>query len=126
VLTGKYDPGGAAAPDTRAGRGDKRMLESEFRKESLDIAQQIKRHAESRGTTAVAWATAWVLANTTVSSVLAGPRTLQQWQGYLAALDFEWGREDEEFLDRRVPAGHPSTPGFTDPRYPLTGRMLAL
>jgi hypothetical protein len=22
-----------------------------------------------------------------------------------------------------VPAGHPSTPGFTDPRYPVIGRL---
>jgi hypothetical protein len=26
-------------------------------------------------------------------------------------------------INKLVPAGHPSTPGFTDPRYPVTGRL---
>ena len=32
VLTGKYQVGAEAAKDTRAGRADKRMLETEFRR----------------------------------------------------------------------------------------------
>lgn len=124
VLTGKYDPEAAAPADTRAGRGDKRMLESEFRRESMIIAQEIRKHAESQGVTSVAWACAWVLANPPVSSILAGPRTLPQWRSYKDALNYEWTTADEAFLNARVPAGHPSTPGFTDPRYPLTGRLV--
>lgn len=42
VLTGKYLPGQPPAEDSRAGSGDKRILETEFREESLVIAQQIK------------------------------------------------------------------------------------
>ncbi len=124
VLTGKYDLAATAPSDTRAGRGDKRMLESEFRKESMEIAHEIKKYAETKGTTPVAWACAWLLANRTVSSILAGPRTFSQWQGYKEALDYKWTIADEAFLDARVPAGHPSTPGFSDPRYPLTGRSV--
>ncbi|MDO8292117.1 MAG: aldo/keto reductase, partial [Gallionella sp.] len=38
VLTGKYPPGQPPAEGTRAGSGDKRILETEFREESLVIA----------------------------------------------------------------------------------------
>ena len=40
VLTGKYDPKTPPPAGTRAGRQDKRMLESEWRPESLDIARR--------------------------------------------------------------------------------------
>ena len=70
------------------------------------------------------FATAWVLANPAISSVIAGPRTLQQWQDYLPALDYVVTAEDEKLIDCLVHPGHPSTPGYTDPAYPLNGREI--
>lgn len=122
VLTGKYPPGKAAPKGSRAARKDKRMMESEFREESLVIAQKIKQHAEAKGMTAADFAVNWVLANPIVTSVLAGPRTLEHWKGYLGALDHGFDAEDEALLNALVAPGHPSTPGYSDPRYPLTGR----
>ena len=123
VLTGKYAPGQPAPADTRAGRGDKRIGETEFREESLQIAQTLKAHAEARGVTLAQFATAWVLAHQAVSSVIAGPRTLAQWQDYRPALDYRFTAEDEALVDALVRPGHPSTPGYTDPAYPLDGRV---
>ena len=60
--------------DTRAGRGDRRIMQTEWRPESLVIAQQLKSHAEKRGVTASQFAVAWVLNNRLVTSVIAGPR----------------------------------------------------
>lgn len=122
VLTGKYPPGQPPAQDSRAGRGDKRIAETEFREESLVIAQKLKAHAQSKGVTLAQFATAWVLAHRAVSSVIAGPRTLRQWQDYLPALDYTVTPEDEELVDSFVRPGHPSTPGFTDPSHPLYPR----
>lgn len=122
VLTGKYLPGQTPDPASRAGRADKRMAETEFRHESLVIAQQLKGHAQVRGISLAQFATAWVLANATVSSVIAGPRTLAQWQDYLPALSYTVSAEDEALVDSLVRPGHPSTPGYTDPAYPLMGR----
>ena len=122
VLTGKYLPGQAPEQGTRAARGDKRMAETEFREESLVIAQQLKQHAEARGVTLAQFATAWVLAHRAVSSVIAGPRTLAQWQDYAPALGYAVTAEDEALVDSLVAPGHPSTPGFTDPNYPLLPR----
>jgi len=122
VLTGKYAPGSEPPAETRAGRKDKRMLETEFRQESLDIAQKVKAHAEKKGMTPGDLAVNWVLANPIVSSVIAGPRTLEQWNAYLGALGKPYDHEDEALFDELVRPGHPSTPGYNDPNYPLTGR----
>ena len=122
VLSGKYQPGQAPAADSRAGRADKRMMDTEFREESLVIAQKLKLHAEGKGISLAQFATAWVLANSRVSSVIAGPRTLQQWQDYIPALDYKVTAEDEALVNNLVRPGHPSTPGYTDPAYPLNGR----
>ena len=122
VLTGKYLPGEKPAADTRAGRHDARMMETEFRAESIVFAKYMKERAESRGMTAGQFALNWVLANPLVHSVLAGPRTQDQWREYLGALNHRLNSDDEAFVDSAVPPGHPSTPGYTDPKYPVTGR----
>jgi aryl-alcohol dehydrogenase-like predicted oxidoreductase len=123
VLTGKYLPGQTPDPDSRAGRGDPRIAQTEFREESLLIAQQLKVHVENRGISLTQFACSWVLANPVVSSVIAGPRTLKQWQYYLPALDYAFTQEDETLVDSLVKPGHPSTPGYTDPVYPPLGRV---
>ncbi len=99
------------------------MVETEWRPESLSIAQEIARHAEARGTTAGRFAVAWVLNNRLVTAAIAGPRTEEQWEGYVAALSYRFTAEDEALVDRLVPPGHPSTPGYNDPAYPLEGRV---
>jgi aryl-alcohol dehydrogenase-like predicted oxidoreductase len=124
VLSGKYAPGQAPEADSRAGRGDKRMHQTEFREESLRIAQQLQAHVAGRGVTLAQFATAWVLAHRAVSSVIAGPRTLAQWQAYAPALEYQLTAEDEALVDGLVAPGHPSTPGYTDPAYPLPRRTL--
>jgi len=122
VLTGKYAPGTRPEAGTRAGRGDKRMLQTEFREASFVVAQTLRMHCEKKGVALAHFATAWVLANKAVSAVIAGPRTFEQWTGYLGALDVTIDAEDEALVDSLVAPGHPSTPGYTDPMYPLAGR----
>ena len=122
VLTGKYKPGAAPEPESRAGRKDKRFMETEFREESLAIAQKVKAHAERKAMSPGHLAVNWVLANPIVTSVIAGPRTMEQWTDYLAALGKSYGADDEELFDVLVRPGHPSTPGYNDPNYPLRGR----
>lgn len=125
VLTGKYRPGEPPPEDTRAGRKDQRMLETEWRAESLAIAQRIVAHARARGMTPVQFALRWLLANRLVTAPVVGPRTLEQLEAYLAALPATFAREDEALVDTLVPTGHPSTPGYNDPAYPIEGRQAA-
>jgi len=123
VLSAKYPPGGAPESGSRAARGDKRMMESEWREESLVVAAEVKARAEAAGVTPGQFATAWVLNNALVTGVIAGPRTMEQWRDYVGALDYDFTAEDEAFCDALVSPGHPSTPGFNDPAYPIEGRV---
>jgi aryl-alcohol dehydrogenase-like predicted oxidoreductase len=123
VLSGKYKPGAEPPEGSRAGRKDARMLMSEWRPESLGIAERLASHAAARGKSIVDYAVAWGLNNGAVTSILAGPRTFEQWRAYLGALDYAWDAEDEALADSLVPPGHPSTPGYTDPFYPVRGRF---
>jgi aryl-alcohol dehydrogenase-like predicted oxidoreductase len=124
VLTGKYKPEAAPEAGTRAARADKRLLQTEWRPESVTLSQQFKAHAETRGLSASHFATAWVLNNRLVDGVIAGPRTLAQWADYLGALTAApLTAADESFIDGLVAPGHASTHGYTDPMYPVTGRV---
>ena len=123
VLTGKYLPGDAPSEDSRAGSGDKRILESEFRSESIALVPRIKAHAEARGITLAQFAFAWVIHNRLVTAAIAGPRTADQLAEYLGALEVSLGDEDEALIDGLVPLGHPSTAGYSDPSYPIEGRV---
>jgi len=123
VLTGKYR-GGTVPDGTRAARKDRRMMETEFRAESFAIAERLEAHARASGRTSIQFALAWLWANRIVTSVIAGPRTLEQWKDYVAAMGTPWSDEDEKLVDSLVTPGHASTPGFNDPAYPFYGRRL--
>ena len=124
VLTGKYAQG-AIPEGSRASTNDKRIMETEFRAESFAIAQKLQEHAARTGRTALQFALAWMWANTIVTSVIGGPRTLEQWQDYVGAIGTGWSADDEALVDSLVKPGHPSTPGYSDPQYPFYGRVLA-
>ena len=124
ILTGKYPPGAEPPADSRVGRKDLRMMETEFRAESIAIAQTIKAHATKKGLTATQFALAWLLGNRIISSVIAGPRTFEQWTDYLSAVGKVLDAEDEALIDSLVTPGHPSTPGYNDPQYPFFGRIV--
>lgn len=72
---------------------------------------------------AAQFALAWVLNSRYVTSTIGGPRTEAQWDDYLPALDYRLNAEDEAFVDALVVTGHPSTPGFNDPKHPFFGRL---
>ena len=126
VLTGKYAPGAPPPEGSRAARGDQRIARD-------GVARGVVRHrAEACASTRprpaaslLQFALAWLWANRIVSSVIAGPRTPEQWSDYVAALGTAWSDEDEALVDSLVPPGHPSTPGYNDPQYPFFGRVLS-
>ncbi|WP_320150336.1 aldo/keto reductase [uncultured Tolumonas sp.] len=124
VLSGKYDLNKPLPEDSRAGRGDKRIHQTELRSESIEIARKIGAYAAERGTNSIAFALAWVLNNQLVTSTIAGPRTEAQWDSYMDALSINITAEDEAFINSLVAPGHDSTPGYTDPGYPVEGRII--
>jgi aryl-alcohol dehydrogenase-like predicted oxidoreductase len=124
VLTGKYQPGHQPSSGTRAARADKRMMETEFRENSLVIAQQLRERAAQLGVDLQHYACAWVLKNQLVSAIIAGPRTFAQWQDYFACLEVPLDQTDETLVDQLVAPGYASTLGYHDPAYPFVGRTI--
>ena len=122
VLTGKYR-GGAVPDDSRAGRKDKRMLETAFSPESIAVADKLEAYAAKTGRTLLQFALAWLWANRIVSSIIAGPRTFAQWNDYVAAMGAKWNAEDEALVDSLVRPGFSAVPFHTDPQYPIVGRV---
>ncbi|MDU9394375.1 aldo/keto reductase [Pseudomonas sp. zfem002] len=123
VLSGKYAPNAEPEAGSRAARQDKRILEVEWRAESLDIAQKIHAWTEAKGVGMVEFAIAWVLNNQLVSSAIVGPRTEAQWDTYGGALEVKISAEDEAFIDSLVTPGHASTHGFNDVAHFVSGRL---
>jgi aryl-alcohol dehydrogenase (NADP+) len=109
--------------DSRAARKDARMMQTEWRRESLIIARTLKAHAEARGITPGQFFTAWVLNNKLVTSVIVGPRTEAQLDDYLGTLRYRFTAEDESLVSALVAPGHASTPGYTDPLEQVEGRV---
>ena len=65
----------------------------------------------------------WLLSNALISAVLAGPRTLEQWDEYLGALGRGFDGDDAALIDELVPPGYASRYGYNDPQYPFRGRI---
>ena len=98
------------------------MVEAELREASLEIAREIARHCEERGVQPSQFALAWCLANPIVTSIILGPRTLEQFDDNAGCLEVTITDEDEAFIDGLVPPGEHSGKGFQDPAYPIVGR----
>ncbi len=122
VLTGKYLPGQPPPPGSRAARQDRRILQTELREESYEVAQQLQPLAAAHDKTLAQFALAWTLANPTITSVIIGPKTLDQLEDNLGCLDCAISPEDEAAVDRLVPPGEHTGKGYNDPMYPVLGR----
>lgn len=122
ILTGKYKKFGEYPEGTRAARNDPRMQQAELREASIEVAQQIDNYCDKKGVQTSQFALAWVLANPIVSSIIIGPRTMQQFVDNIGCLDIAITEEDEAFVDSLVPAGEHSGKSFPDSQYPITGR----
>jgi aryl-alcohol dehydrogenase-like predicted oxidoreductase len=122
VLTGKYLKAKKPPANSRAGRGDVNLLKRDLQPENLAVVERLRRHLDGRALTPADFAVRWLLNNRIVTGVIAGPRTLGQWQAYLAALDHEFTAADEALVDTLVAPGHAAVPGYTWDRYPVRGR----
>jgi aryl-alcohol dehydrogenase-like predicted oxidoreductase len=123
VLSGKYR-GGVYPEGSRAARGDRRLHQTELRAENFAVAERLEPLAAAHHATLTQFALAWVLANPLVTSVIIGPRTLQQLEDNLGAPEIRWSPEDERAVDALNPPGEHTGAGFNDPNYPVRGRPV--
>ncbi|MDE0317453.1 MAG: aldo/keto reductase [Candidatus Poribacteria bacterium] len=123
VLSAKYLPGKEPPKGSRAARQDRRILQTELREESFEVAQELMPLAEAHGKTLTQFALAWVLANPTITSVIIGPRTMEQLEDNLGCLDSTITADDEAAINALVPPGEHTGKGYNDPAYPVLGRQ---
>lgn len=123
LLTGKYRPGESFPEGSRASRNDPRMLQAEIRDASIELSQTIANYAETtKGCASTHFALAWCLANPLLTSIILGPKSVEQFEDNMKCLDVEITSADEDFIDDLVPVGEHSGKGFQDTAYPIEGR----
>ena len=98
------------------------MKEAELRDDSLVIAGKLDEYCQTRGIALSHFSLAWILANPIMTSVVLGPRTMEQFDDNLVCLNVTVTPEDEAFVDSLNPPGEHSGKGFQDPAYPVLGR----
>ena len=126
VLTGKYAPGGAP-PDglARGAQGPADAWKRNFARNRSPSRRRSRRTPRRPAARRRSSRSPGCGPIAIVTSVIAGPRTLEQWNDYLAAIGTSWSDEDEALVDSLVTPGHPSTPGYNDPQYPFYGVRAA-
>ena len=123
ILTGKY-AGGQVPAQSRLDRRDRRFLQAEWRPESVEVAEALRPITLDVGCTLGQLATAWVMHNRCIHSVIIGPKSLAQAQESIASAQVVISDEIEAHVDQLVPPGCHSGQGFFDTHYtPVLGRQ---
>jgi aryl-alcohol dehydrogenase-like predicted oxidoreductase len=118
-LSGTWRKGAEAPGSTRAqrlpGRYDLSLPENQRK---LDAADALARLAEEAGTTLVHLAIAFVLRHPAVTAPIIGPRTMEQLESQLGAVELTLDDELLDRIDEIAPPGRdfsPSDAGWTPP-----------
>lgn len=104
LLSGKYHPDGQSEERARfAGLAENDFLNGwkarYFNPASFAVVDLLREEARRNDTTEVALAVRWILEQPNVTSVIIGPRTVEQLEGNLAAADLAPDTESLERLD---------------------------
>jgi len=104
-LSGKYRRGAGNPNDTQ--RAEKWIgdLENPKFQKRLDIVEQLIPLAEKKDVPLARFANAWALRPPAVTSVIIGPRTLEQLEDSLAVPEVQITDEEAATIDRLVPPG---------------------
>jgi aryl-alcohol dehydrogenase-like predicted oxidoreductase len=112
-LTGKYKRAGEQPKEGRFSDGTHfrapTMIGNDRAFDTVDALQKV---ADEKKCTLSQLAVAWVMHEPAVSSTIIGPRTMQQFEDNLKALDVKLSDEDRKRIDQIAPPG-----GFVVPFY---------
>ena len=76
-----------------------------FTNEALDVVEELIPLVEARGVTLAEFAHAWLLTRPAVTSILIGPRTIEQLRSTLGSYELELTEEELARVDELVPPG---------------------
>ncbi len=104
-LTGKYARSAAPPSGTRFGDETRPGMLRRFSEGVLDIVDGISPIANTKGCTVAQFALAWVMHQPGVTAPIIGPRTMEQLEDNLGALDVEITDEDRAAVDSLIAPG---------------------
>ncbi|MEA2227705.1 MAG: hypothetical protein QOF04_1335 [Solirubrobacteraceae bacterium] len=118
-LSGRWRTGAEPPASTRADRIPARYdLSLPANQRKLEAADALARLAEEAGMTLVQMAIAFVIGHPAVTAAIIGPRTMEQLESQLAALDVTLDAELLDRIDEIVPPGtnvNPADGGYQNP-----------
>ena len=104
MLSGKYRRGKKPPKGSRYESGNFRSGEA-VPEAAWDVIEGVAAMAEEKKCSMDAFALAWTLSNPTITSPIIGPRTMQQLEGNLKALDVEITEDDRKRVDELIKPG---------------------
>jgi len=104
-LTGKYRRGSANPEDSPRARQWIGDLDNPKFRARLDAVEGLAALAEAKGVPLAQLALAWALRNPDVTSVILGPRTMEQLESCLRALEVEITEDDDRRIDELAAPG---------------------
>jgi aryl-alcohol dehydrogenase-like predicted oxidoreductase len=118
-LTGSWRKGQEAPQSTRAQRLPQRYdLALPDNQRKLDAADALAQLAEELGMTLIHMALAFVISHPAVTAAIIGPRTIEQLESQLGAVDVRLDAATLDRIDEIVPPGtnvSPADSGWTPP-----------
>jgi aryl-alcohol dehydrogenase-like predicted oxidoreductase len=118
-LSGRYRKGQEPPESTRARRIPQRYdMSLPQNQRKLEVADQLAEVAEERSLTLIHMAVAFVIQHPAVTAAIIGPRTLEQLESQLGAVDVTLDDELLDRIDQIVPPGqnlNPADAGYTPP-----------
>ena len=104
VLTGKYREGSRLDPSWRLSRPNARRREQRLQSDVLQLADELRRFAESRGHSLLELAISWLKSEPAVSSVVTGATSPEQIAQNAAAASWSLSGEDLRTVDEMTAA----------------------
>ena len=104
LLTGKYKRGEKAPEGSRFSDPNPRLA-SRFTDGVYDVTEALEKVVAAKGVTLSQFALAWVLRQPGVTSPIIGPRTMEQLEDNLKAVEIDITDGDKATVDELVPAG---------------------
>lgn len=111
LLTGKYKRGAQAPEGSRFADPDPRLAKR-LTDGVYDVTEVLEKVVAAKGVTLSQFALAWVLRQPGVTSPIIGPRTMEQLEDNLKAVDVEITDADRAKVDELVPAGRMVAPFY--------------
>jgi len=104
-LSGKYRRETGNPKDSQRAEAWIGDLENPKFQRRLDVVEQLVPLAERKGVSLARFANAWALRHPAVTSVIIGPRTMEQLEDSLGAVDVQLTGEEAARIDELVPPG---------------------